>query len=215
MSGLRNTFALLALFLPVTLGGAPAQEIGKGLVVILVGAPGSGKSTQAAFIQKRYNIPVIAIEDLIAENPSAFKNHQQAGSPGLDLRKDPAIIDLFRKKLESIDAGRGFVSDGFPASKEQADALAAMVRDRRLSNPIVIQINVSDAELQARAKKDPKADLIQLARRIEDYHREIGVIRSYYPEANIWEVDGTRSPKDVSATINSILRDPEFDPPKK
>jgi hypothetical protein len=60
-----------------------------------------------------------------------------------------------------------------------------------------------------------KADLTQLARRIEDYHREIGMLRSYYPQMNIWEIDGAKTPKDVSDTIHSILKDPEFDPPKK
>ena len=213
MNGLRSTFASMTLFLLVLAGAAPAQEIGKGLVVVLVGAPESGKSTQAAFIQKRYNIPVIAIEDLINENTSVFKSQQQIGAPSLDLRMNPAIIDLFKKKLESIDLRRGFVSDGFPASREQADALAAMVRDKRLSNPVV-QLRVSDEELRARAKKDPKVDPIELAQSIEDYHREIEMLRSYYPQANIWEIDGTKTPKEVSDTIEGILKEPEFDPPK-
>jgi adenylate kinase family enzyme len=90
-----------------------------------------------------------------------------------------------------------------------------MVLEERLSNPVVIQINVSDEELQARAKKNPKADLTQLSRRIEDYHREIGMLRSYYPQANIWEINGDKTPKEVSDTIEGILKDPEFDPPKK
>lgn len=213
MNRVRRTFALTTLFLLAM--AAAAQEIGRGLVVILVGAPESGKSTQAAFIQNRYKIPVIAIEDLVKENPSAFKHERQAGAPSLDLRMDPVIVELFKKKLESIDSSRGFVSDGFPASREQADALAAMVRDKRLSNPLVIQINVSDEEAQARARKDPKTDLSQLARRIEEYHREIGLLRSYYPQINVWEVDGSKTPKEVSDTIEGILRDPDFDPPKK
>jgi adenylate kinase len=214
MGGIRHAFALTALFLLPMAGVVPPQEIGKGLVVILVGAPGAGKSTQAAFIQKRYQIPVIAIEDLVRENQQAFKNQHQSGAPSLDLRMDQAIIALFKKKLESIDYGRGFVCDGFPASKEQADELAAMVREKRLSNPVVIQINVSDEEATARARKDPKADLSQLAQRLRDYRREITMLRSYYPEANVWEVDGAKTPREVSETINAILKDPEFDPPK-
>ena len=214
MSRVRSTFALTTSLLLANAGAVPAQEIGKGLVVILVGAPESGKSTQAAFIQKRYQIPVIAIEDLVKDNPSAFKN-PRAGAPVLDVLMDPVLIDLFKKKLESIDASRGFVSDGFPATREQADALAAMVRDKRLSNPVVIQINISDEEALARAKKDPKADLSWLPQRIKDYHREIAMLRAYYPQANVWEIDGAKTPRAVSDTINAILRDPEFDPPKK
>ncbi len=204
MNGARSTLVLAMLFLLVT-GAAPAQEIGKGLVVILVGAPESGKSTQAAFIQKRYRIPVIAIEDLVKE----------AGVSSLELRMDATLIGLFRKKVESIDATRGFVSDGFPASRAQADALAAMVREKRLPNPVVIQINISDEEARARAKNNPKADLTQLARRLEDYHREIGMLRSYYPDMNIWEINGAKPAREVSDTIESILRDPDFDPPKQ
>ena len=215
MNGVSSTFALSTLFLLTMAGAAPAQEIGKGLVVILVGAPESGKSTQAAFIRQRYQIPVIAIEDLVRENPSAFKNQRQAGAPSLDLRMDPVIIELFRKKLGSIDTRRGFVSDGFPASREQAEALATMVREKQLSNPVVIQINVSNEELQARARKNPNSDATQLARRIEDYRREIGMLRSYYPQANIWEINGARTPKEVADTIEGILKDPDFDPPKE
>ena len=74
MCRVRSTSALTMLFLMAMAGAAPAQEIGKGLVVILVGAPESGKSTQAAFIRERYQIPVIAIDDLVKENSSAFRN---------------------------------------------------------------------------------------------------------------------------------------------
>ena len=214
MCRVRSTSALTMLFLMAMAGAAPAQEIGKGLVVILVGAPESGKSTQAAFIRERYQIPVIAIDDLVKENSSAFRNRLQAVPPSLDLRMDPILIDLFKKKLESIDISRGFVSDGFPATREQADALAAMVKEKRLSNPVVIQINIPDEEALARGRKDPNADLSRLPQQLKDYHREIGLLRSYYPQANIWEVDGARTPKEVSNTINAILRDPEFDPPK-
>jgi hypothetical protein len=42
---------------------------------------------------------------------------------------------------------------------------------------------------------------------LKDYHRELDMLRSYYPEANIWTVDGSGSPQEVSQTIRSILND--------
>jgi adenylate kinase family enzyme len=46
-----------------------------------------------------------------------------------------------------------------------------------------------------------------IERRLKDYHRELDMIRDYYPEANLWKVDGTRPAADVSSTIEAILKD--------
>ena len=75
--------------------------------------------------------------------------------------------------------------------------------------PIVIQLDVQDdvvrERLKARGREDDKPDVI--SRRLKDYHRELEMVRSYYPEANIWTIDGSLPSAEVSKTIQSILKD--------
>ena len=79
----------------------------------------------------------------------------------------------------------------------------------KLPSPIIIQIDVPDdvarERLQKRQRSDDTPDLIE--RRLKDYHRELDMVRAYYPEANIWTIDGTRDPTEVSKTIEGILND--------
>jgi len=94
--------------------------------LILLGGPGAGKGTQAAFITQRYRIPQISTGDMLR---AAVK----AGTPlGLaakkvmergDLVSDEVIIGLVRERILADDAKNGFLFDGFPRTIPQADAM--------------------------------------------------------------------------------------------
>lgn len=94
--------------------------------LILLGGPGAGKGTQAAFITKRYGIPQISTGDMLR---AAVK----AGTPlGLaakqvmdrgDLVSDEIIIGLVKERIVAPDAKSGFLFDGFPRTIPQADAM--------------------------------------------------------------------------------------------
>ncbi|MBI5282475.1 MAG: nucleoside monophosphate kinase [Candidatus Solibacter usitatus] len=157
-----------------------AQQAGKGLVIVLIGPPGSGKTTQAGFLAARYEIPVITGD----QNLSG---------------------DEFRRIVKAVNASRGFIIDGYPATRKQADNLAAVVRDLKLPNPIVLHLDVPDdvARQRLAGKEKPAA----LDSRLAQYHQEMDFIRSYYPQADIWTVIGTRSEKDVFKTIVSLVQD--------
>ena len=96
--------------------------------LILLGAPGAGKGTQAAFICQKYGIPQISTGDMLR---SAVK----AGNPlGLAAKKvmdsgalvgDDIIIGLVKERLAQPDCARGFLFDGFPRTIPQADAMKA------------------------------------------------------------------------------------------
>jgi adenylate kinase len=114
--------------------------------LILLGAPGAGKGTQAGFIVEKFGIPQISTGDMLR---AAVK----AGTPlGLEARKfmdagalvpDAVIIGLVKERIGQPDCSRGFLFDGFPRTIPQADAMkaAGVVLDH------VVEIDVDDAEI--------------------------------------------------------------------
>ena len=96
--------------------------------LILLGAPGAGKGTQATFICQKYSIPQISTGDMLR---AAVK----AGTPlGLELKKvmdsgalvsDELIINLVKERIAQPDCANGFLFDGFPRTIPQADAMKA------------------------------------------------------------------------------------------
>ena len=94
--------------------------------LILLGGPGAGKGTQAAFITQRYRIPQISTGDMLrgavkAGTPlgSAAKQVMDRG----DLVSDDIIIGLVKERIASPDCANGFLFDGFPRTIPQADAM--------------------------------------------------------------------------------------------
>jgi adenylate kinase len=203
-----NRLQPLALAL-LSIGSVLAQSSDSRFVIVLIGPPGGGKTTQSAFLQREFGLPTIAADDLIRDNPQAIEKYQTTGIDPGPPQASPALNDLVRDRLTQMDLNRGVVLDGYPATKDQADHLASLVREHRLPTPIVIQLDVPDKEVRKRLRKrKTKEDTPAIIeRRLKDYHRELEMIRTYYPEANIWTVDGTRSPAGVSKTIQSILKD--------
>ncbi len=114
--------------------------------LILLGPPGAGKGTQAAFITEKFNIPQISTGDMLR---AAVK----AGSPmGLEAKKhmdsgglvpDDVIIGLVKERISQADCAKGFLFDGFPRTIPQADALKAA----NVSLDHVIEIDVDDEEI--------------------------------------------------------------------
>ncbi len=204
-----RTSAAIAILGMILGAAAQSQSPDKRYLVVLIGPTGSGKSTQAEFLKKRFGIPTIAVDDLIAANPAALTKYRSAGiNPG-PPQLNPAIDELVAAKISSLDLTKGVALDGYPASKDQADHLAALAAKQKLPPPIIIQIDLPDDVARQRAMNRKRADdspaLIE--ERLKNYHREMDMIRSYYPEANIWTIKGDKSIAEVSSTIEAILKD--------
>ena len=111
--------------------------------LILLGAPGAGKGTQAAVICEKLNIPTISTGNIIRE---ALKNGTEMGLKAksyMDAGKlvpDEVVIGIVKERLAQDDCANGFILDGFPRTIPQAEALDAMgvVIDK------VIDIEVAD-----------------------------------------------------------------------
>lgn len=114
--------------------------------IILLGAPGAGKGTQAQFITEKFGIPQISTGDMLR---AAVK----AGTPlGLQAKKvmdegglvsDDIIIGLVKERIAEADCANGFLFDGFPRTIPQADAL----KDAGVTIDAVVEIDVADEEI--------------------------------------------------------------------
>ena len=117
--------------------------------VILLGAPGAGKGTQAGFITKKFGIPQISTGDMLRAAVKAgtelglkAKSVMDAGG----LVSDDLIINLVKERIAQPDCANGFLFDGFPRTIPQAEAL----KDAGVTIDHVVEIAVDDEEIVSR-----------------------------------------------------------------
>ena len=117
--------------------------------IILLGAPGAGKGTQARFICEKYGIPQISTGDMLraavkAESDLGKQVKEVMASGGLVT--DEIIIALVKDRIKGDDCGNGFLFDGFPRSIPQASALV----ESDIQIDVVLEIDVQDDEIVKR-----------------------------------------------------------------
>ena len=114
--------------------------------LILLGAPGAGKGTQANFIKEKYNIPQISTGDMLRAAIKAGSELGVAAKKVMDaggLVSDDIIIGLVQERLKQPDCANGYLFDGFPRTVKQADAM----KDSGVVVDYVLEIDVPDESI--------------------------------------------------------------------
>ena len=114
--------------------------------LILLGAPGAGKGTQANFIHDKFGLPQISTGDMLRAAVKANTSLGQAAKKIMDaggLVPDDIIINLVRERIKEKDCINGFMLDGFPRTIPQAEAM----KQAGLQIDYVIEIDVADSEI--------------------------------------------------------------------
>jgi len=114
--------------------------------LILLGAPGAGKGTQAQYLTEKYGIPQISTGDMLRAAVKAGTELGQIAQKVMaegGLVTDELIINLVKERIAEDDCQKGFLFDGFPRTIPQAQAL----KDANVSIDAVVEINVADEEI--------------------------------------------------------------------
>lgn len=117
--------------------------------LILLGAPGAGKGTQAEIISEKYNIPTVSTGNIIR---AALKNGTEMGQKAKsyidagELVPDDVVIGIIKERLAEPDCNGGFILDGFPRTIPQAQALD----DMGIAPDAALSIEVADGEIVKR-----------------------------------------------------------------
>jgi adenylate kinase len=205
--------------------------------MILVGPPGAGKGTQASRLVDSYRIPHISSGDMLR---AAVKEGTQLGQEADRYMKagklvpDEVVIGMILERIRKPDCAGGFMLDGFPRTRPQAEALDRAMREAGVTLDAVVLIEVPDQLLEERAvgrRSDPetgaiyhlkynpppaeiadrlvhrKDDTIEaVTTRIQKYHSETAPIIPFYGEAGILKrVDGVGDPDAITERIRAAL----------
>ncbi len=205
--------------------------------MILVGPPGAGKGTQAGILRDKLEVPHISSGDMLRAAVKAgtpLGKEAEAFMSAGDLVPDSTVIGLICERIRADDCQRGFLLDGFPRTRPQAEALDAALAELDVQVDAVLWIDVPDDILVERVigrrmdkktgriyhmKYSPppkgltdrlvqrKDDTREACRfRLEKYHRETRPILPYYRERKLLRrVDGNHSPATVTAAIMTAL----------
>ncbi len=114
--------------------------------IILLGGPGAGKGTQAAFITEKYNIPQISTGDMLRAHVKSGSELGVAAKKIMDaggLVSDDIIMGMVKVRITEDDCANGYLFDGFPRTIPQADAL----KEAGVDVDAVVEISVDDSEI--------------------------------------------------------------------
>ena len=197
--------------------------------IIMLGAPGAGKGTQAKKIAEKYSIPHISTGDIFRAN---IKNNTE-------LVPDELVVDLIMDRFKDADCANGYVLDGFPRTIPQAEALDKALAANNEAVDFAINVEVPDENIinrmsgrracvgcgatyhiQFNAPKvegvcdtcgeklilrdDDKPETVK--NRLSVYHEQTQPLIDYYSKKGVLaEVDGTQSMDDVFNAIVNVL----------
>jgi adenylate kinase len=183
--------------------------------LLIVGPPGSGKGTQAAFLAERFDIPAISTGDIfranIKEGTALGKQVQAIVSEG-GYVPDSLTNEIVRDRLHQPDAVEGFLLDGYPRTTDQVVALDALLAENDASLNAVVQLQADTevvvARLLKRAAEQGRTDDTEevIRHRLDLYaHETAPLIEVFTARGLVVAVDGLGEVDDVTARIDAAL----------
>lgn len=183
--------------------------------VLLFGAPGAGKGTQAQILTETYGLPHVASGDLFRENMKAMTPLGQQAKEYYDkgeLVPDSLTIGMIRERLREADAKPGVLLDGFPRTVAQAEALDALLAEFGGKVDVVLYMKVRENILLERlagraatsGRVDDKPDV--QAKRIRVFLNQTAPLIEYYMARGVMqEVNGEQTVEAVTVALKAAI----------
>ena len=181
--------------------------------LLLIGAPGAGKGTQAGLLAARLGITHISSGDLLRQHVrdlTPLGQQVRAYVDKGDLVPDSLVMDMLRKPVVAAAKSGGYVLDGFPRTVQQAEASYAVVRELGVEVQAAVHLDVPAGELVRRLLargrgSDDTREVIE--HRLQVYQEMTVPLLEYYADREwMFTVDGAQPPDAVQDDIVACLR---------
>ncbi|BBB96877.1 MULTISPECIES: adenylate kinase [Bradyrhizobium] len=188
--------------------------------LVLLGAPGSGKGTQAARLAKRLDIPQLSTGDMLraaVSEGTPIGTKVKATMERGELVPDDLVVAIVAERISQPDAKSGFILDGFPRTIAQAAALDEILRAAHLRIDRVLELDVDEAALlsrilnranEARSNGHARADDTEAALRVRlaEYRGQTRPLADYYREQGLLKsINGLQSIDKVASSLLEAL----------
>lgn len=182
------------------------------LNIVLFGPPGAGKGTQSEFLIKRYHLVHLSTGDLLR---AEIKAESELGTQAKELMDrgelvaDHIVIGMIRNKMEAHLDAKGFIFDGFPRTRAQAEALDAMLDVKEEPITAMLALEVPEEELVKRllgrgatsGRSDDKDEAV-IRNRIREYETKTAPLKEYYTAQGKYKaIDGVGGIEEITARL--------------
>ena len=188
------------------------------MIIILLGPPGSGKGTQANFIQSKLSIPHLSTGDILRQS---VKNETDLGNKVKnimakgELVSDDLVLDVIKERVSQSDCDQGFILDGYPRNIAQAESLNILLEDINRNIDRILFLDVDFAALQSRIElrskennEEKRADDTSevLIKRLDEYKTQTAPLSKYYSnDKKFKKINGMKPISEVSHDIENFL----------
>jgi len=184
--------------------------------LVLFGKPGAGKGTQAAFLKSTFNLVHISTGDLFRyniKNKTALGQQAQSFMDRGDLVPDRVTIEMLEAEVDRNPEAKGFIFDGFPRTKDQAQALDIFIESKNMKINATIALDANDDILVKRllergetSGRSDDQDESKIRNRFDEYKLKTAPLKDYYEgQHKFYSVNGIGSIDEITERLTNLI----------